>query len=251
MKGEFSGKVGTQMQIDLSDQHCKFVPTTFKMEMIHQRAKLNVYAKEADKKKMDNAWSCFNKHAVFVLVAQATFDNLQKADLHNWITLDKFMEGKNRPFKTIATEFLIRDLIETYSATFKRINTVKDVSIDLADKLQILHQYHNSQYRSYADDNTRKAVIEHAIANNLFDQPTYLVYKQVNEVFTKLPFLDVILGTMGYSNVKQNPLITAIVDLFKYHKHRVNLEHYKLILTEDAPLEEVLTQDTITELETI
>ena len=72
-----------------------------------------------------------------------------------------------------------------------------------------------------------------------------------NEVFIKLPFLDAILGTMGYSNVKQNPLITAIVDLFKYHKHRVNLEHYKLILTEDAPLEEVLTQDTITELETI
>jgi hypothetical protein len=251
LKGEFSGKVGTQMQIDLSDQHCKFVPTTFKMEMIHQRSTLNVYAKEADKKKMDNAWSCFNKHALFVIVAQATYDNLQKADLHNWITIDKFMEGKNRPFKTIATEFLIRDLIETYSDTFKRINTVRDVSIDLADKLQTLHQYHNSQYRSYCDADTRKAVIEHAIANNLFDQPTYLVYKQVNEVFTKLPFLDAILGTMGYSNVKQNPLITAIVDLFKYHKHRVNLEHYKLILTEDAPLEEVLTQDTITELETI
>jgi hypothetical protein len=251
MRGEFSGKVGTQMQIDLSDQYCKFVPTTFKMEDIHKLKMLHVYAKEADKKKMDNAWSCFNKHALFVIVAQATHDNLQKADLHNWITLDKFMEGKNRPFKTIATEFLIRDLIETYSDTFKRINTVRDVSIDLADKLQTLHQYHNSQYRSYCDADTRKAIIEHAIANNLFDQPTYLVYKQVNEVFTKLPFLDAILGTMGYSNVKQNPLITAIVDLFKYHKHRVNLEHYKLILTEDAPLEETLTEDTIDELQTI
>jgi hypothetical protein len=252
MKGEFSGKVGTQMQIDLSDQHCKFVPTTFKMEMIHQRAKLNVYAKEADKKKMDNAWSCFNKHAVFVLVAQATFDNLQKADLHNWITLDKFMEGKNRPFKTVATEFLIRNLIETYSATFKRINTVRDISTDLADKLQTLQEYHNSQYRSYCDDTTKKAVIEHALANNLFDQPIYLIYKQVNEVFTKLTFLDAILDTMGYNNSKKDgPMMVAIADLFKYHKHRVNLEHYKLILTEDAPLEEVLTQDTITELETI
>ena len=123
---------------------------------------------------------------------------------------------------------------------------------DLADKLQTLHQYHNSQYRSYCDDATRKAVIEHAIANNLFDQPTYLVYKQVNEVFTKLTFLDAILDTMGYSNSKHNsPMMIAIVDLFKYHKHRVNLEHYKLILTEDAPLEETLTEDTIDELETI
>ena len=252
LKGEFSGKVGTRMSVDLSDQYCKFVPTTFKMEIIHQRTILNVYAKEADKKKMDNAWSCFNKHALFVLVAQATYDNLQKADLHNWITIDKFMEGKNRPFKTIATEFLIRDLIETYSATFKRIETVKEISADLADKLQTLHQYHNSQYRSYADDDTRKAVIEHATANNLFDQPTYLVYKQVNEVFTKLTFLDAILDTMGYSNSKHNsPMMVAIVDLFKYHKHRVNLEHYKLILTEDAPLEEMLTEETIEELQTI
>ena len=252
MRGEFSGKYGTQMSISLSDQHCKFVPTTYKMEDIHKLTGLIVYAKEADKKRMDNAWSCFHKHASFVIVAQATYDNLQKADLHNWITIDKFMEGKNRPFKTIATEFLIRDLIETYSATFKRIETVKAISTDLADKLQTLHQYHNSQYRSYCDDNTRKAVIEHAIANNLFDQPTYLVYKQVNEVFTKLTFLDAILDTMGYSNSKHNsPMMIAIVDLFKYHKHRVNLEHYKLILTEDAPLEEVLTQDTIEELQTI
>ena len=252
LKGEFSGKVGTKTEVNLSDQHAKFVPTTFKMEMIHQRSTLNVYAKEADKKQMDNAWSCFNKHAVFVIVAQATYDNLQKADLHNWITIDKFMEGKNRPFKTIATEFLISDLITKYNATFKRIETVKDVSTDLADKLQTLWEYHNSQYRSYCDDATKTAVIEHAIANNLFDQPTYLVYKQVNEVFTKLPFLDAILDTMGYSNSKHNsPMMVAIVDLFKYHKHRVNLEHYKLILTEDAPLEEMLTEETIEELQTI
>jgi hypothetical protein len=250
LKGEFSGKVGTKMQIDLSDQHCKFVPTTYKMEDIHKLKKLHVYSREADKKQMDNAWSCFNKHAVFVLVAQATFDNLQKADLHNWITIDKFMEGKNRPFKTIATEFLIRDLIEKYSDSFKRIETVKSISSDLADKLQTLWEYHNSQYRSYCDDATRAAVIEHAIANNLFDQPIYLVYKQVNEVFTKLPFLDHMLGVIYYA--KQNsPLIKALTDLFKYHKHRVNLEHYKLILTEDAPLEETLTEETIEELQTI
>jgi hypothetical protein len=252
MKGEFSGKVGTKMDIHLSDQYCKFVPTTYRMELIHQVRHLHIYAKEADKKKMDNAWSCFNKHAVFVLVAQATFDNLQKADLHNWITLDKFMEGKNRPFKTIATEFLISDLIATYKDTFKRINVVREISTDLADKLQTLWNYHNSQYRSYCDDATKATVIEHAKANNLFDQPTYLVYKQVNEVFIKLPFLNAILETMGYrESKKDSPMMIAIADLFKYHKHKVNLEHYKIKLTEDAPLEETLTQDTIEELQTI
>ena len=252
MKGEFSGKVGTKTELNLSDQYAKFVPTIYKFENIHKLTKLHVYAKEADKKKMDGAWSCFNKHAVFVIVAQATFDNLQKADLHNWITIDKFMEGKNRPFKTVATEFLISDLIQNYSATFKRIATVREISTDLADKLQTLWEYHNRQYRSYADDNTRKAVIDHAIANNLFDQPIYLIYKQVNEVFTKLTFLDAILDTMGYTHSKHNsPMMVAIVDLFKYHKHKVNLEHYKIKLTEDAPLEQELTEETIEELQTI
>ncbi len=252
MKGEFSGKVGTKTEMNLSDQHAKFVPTTYKMEDIHKLKKLHVYAKEVDKKRMDNTWSCFNKHAAFVIVAQATYDNLQKVDLHNWITIDKFMEGKNRPFKTIATEFLISDLIANYNATFKRINVVKEVSNDLADKLQTLWEYHNSQYRSHCDDATKAAVIEHAKANNLFDQHTYLVYKQVNEVFVKLPFLNAILDTMGYRESKLgSPMMVAIVDLFKYHKHKVNLEHYNIKLTEDAPLEQELTEETIDELQTI
>jgi hypothetical protein len=252
MKGEFSGKVGTKMEVSLSDQYCKFVPTTFKMEMIHQRSTLNVYAKEADKKKMDNAWSCFNKHAVFVLVAQATFDNLQKADLHNWITLDKFMEGKNRPFKTTATQFLIKQLLEDKRATFQRTEIVREISNDLADKLEILNKYDRDNNMSYADKNTMVSIVEYAKEHNLFDQPTYMVYNQVNEVFIKLPFLNTLLDRIGYrSGASDRPFVTAIVDLFKYHKQKVNLEHYKLILTEDAPLEETLTEDTITELQTI
>jgi len=252
MKGEFSGKVGTSMQISLSDQYCKFVPTIYKMEDIHKVNKLHVYAKEADKKKMDALWSRGNHLVNFVLVAQATYDNLQKADLHNWITIDKFMEGKNKPFKTIATQFLIHDLVDTKSATFRRINMVEEISTDLAGKLEELRQYDSKNHRSYADQEVMKAVILHATENRLFDEPIYTTYKQVAEVFTKLPFLNTLLDKTNYSMCKSDAgVIQAIVDLFKYYKHRVNLEHYTLKLTEDAPLEETLTQDTIEELQTI
>ena len=253
MKGEFSGKVGTKMDINLSDQYCKFVPTTFNMEIIHQRATLNVYAKEADKKKMDALWSRGNHLVYFILVAQATYDNLQKADLHNWITIDKFMEGKNRPFKVIATEFLIRDLIERKASTFRRIHVVEDISADFASKLRELKNYDDKNHRNYADQETIKAIILHATENKLFDEPIYTTYKQVCEVFTKLPFLDTLLDKTTYSTRSNTDagIVKAIVDLFKYYRHRVNLEHYKLILTEDAPLEETLTEDTIEELETI
>ena len=56
---------------------------------------------------------------------------------------------------------------------------------------------------------------------------------------------------MHYTYKDGSPLIKALTDLFKYHKHRVNLEHYTLRLTEDAPLEQELTVDTIEELQTI
>ena len=251
MKGEFSGKVGTKMEVNMTDQYAKFVPTTFKMEDIHKVSKLHVYAKEADKKRMDSLWSVFEKQVTLVLVAQATYDNLQKADLHNWITIDKFMEGKNRPFKTMATEILVEQLVKDKKSTFDRINIVKTVSTDLADKLTILNNYDRNHSKPYADRATKEIIIEHAKQNNLFDQPIYMIYKQVNEVFEKLPFLNEIMGVMHYTYKEDSLLIKALIDLFKYHKHRVNLENYTLRLTEDAPLEEALTQDTITELETI
>jgi hypothetical protein len=252
MKGEFSGKVGTKMEVTMSDQYCKFVPTTFKMEDIHKSSKLHIYGKESDKKQLDRLWSAFNGQVKFVIVAQATIDNLQKADLHNWITIDKFMEGKNRPFKTMATEFLIEQLLEDKKATFQRTEIVREISNDLADKLEVLNKYHRDNNMRYADGSTKNTIIEHAKQNNLFDQPIYMVYNQVNEVFAKLPFLNTLLERMGYrSGTSDSPFITAIVDLFKYHKQKVNLEHYKLVLTEDAPLEETLTQDTIEELQTI
>jgi hypothetical protein len=252
MKGEFSGKVGTKMQVNMSDQYCKFVPTTFKMEDIHKSRMLHVYAKESEKKTMDNYWSVFNGQVKFVIVAQATYDNLQKADLHNWITIDKFMEGKNRPFRTMATEFLIDELAKKNRATFQRINVVRAISKDLGDKINLLDDYNKINGMSYADGITIAAILEHAKEHNYFDQPTYMVYKQVSEVFEKLPFLNMLLDKMGFRDtLDNNPMIQVIIDLFKYHKQKVNLEHYTLKLTEDAPLEETLTQDTIEELQTI
>jgi hypothetical protein len=252
MKGEFSGKVGTATEIQYSDRYAKFVPTTFKLEDVHKVNKLHVYGKEDQREKLDKLWSCFNKHANFVIVAQATIDNLQKADLHNWITIDKFMEGKNRPFKTMATQFLVEELVRTKRATFQRINVVTEISKDLGDKLNILDEYNRLNTKNYADDTTKNIIIEHATQNNLFDQPIYMVYKQVNEVFTKLPFLNVLMDKMGYrENAVENPMMQAVVDLFKYHKQKVNLQHYTIKLTEDAVLEETLTEDTINELQTI
>ena len=151
----------------------------------------------------------------------------------------------------MATELLIEQLIRDKKASFDRINIVSTVSKDLGDKLAILNEYHAKNQKLYADTHIKQVIIEHAKENNLFDQPIYMIYKQINEVFEKLPFLNQMLGLMHYTYKEEEPIITALADLFKYHKQKVNLKYYTLKLTEDAPLEEALTQDTIEELQTI
>jgi len=252
MKGEFSGKVATKTEITYCDRHSKFVPTTFKLEDVHKVNKLHVYAKEEQREKLDKLWSLFNDHANFVIVAQATIDNLQKADLHNWITLEKFMEGKNRPFRTMATQFLVERMTNKYTNTFKRTEVVKQISTDLYDKLEVIRQYDNKYSKNYCDNKTKDIVLELALEQNLFDQEILVVYKQVEEVFNKLTFLNPLMGQINsyYGGVDKD-LLKAYVDLFKYNKHKVNLEHYTIKLNEDASLEEVLTEDTIEELQTI
>ena len=252
MKGEFSGKVGTKTEITYSDRHSKFVPTTFKLEDVHKVNKLHVYAKEEQREKLDKLWSLFNDHANFVIVAQATIDNLQKADLHNWITLEKFMEGKNRPFRTMATQFLVEKMTYKYANTFKRTEIVKQISTDLYDKLEVIRQYDNKYSKNYCDAKTKDIILELAVNQNLFDQEILVVYKQVEEVFNKLTFLNPLMGQINYYGSEiDKDLLNAYVDLFKYNKHKVNLEHYTIKLNEDASLEEVLTEDTIEELQTI
>jgi hypothetical protein len=252
MKGEFSGKVATKTEITYSDRHSKFVPTTFKLEDIHQVKKLHVYAKEEQREKLDKLWSIFNDHANFVIVAQATIDNLQKAELHNWITLDKFMEGKNRPFRTMATQLLVDKMVTKYNNTFRRTEIVKQISTDLYDKLEVIRQFNNKYSKPYCDGTTKEAILELALDQNLFDQEILVVYKQVDEVFNKLTFLNPLMGQISsYYGGLDKDLLKAYVDLFKYNKHKVNLEHYTIKLNEDTPLEEVLTEDTVNELQTI
>lgn len=248
MKGEFSGKVGEKMQIQLSDQYCKFTPKTFKLEEIQNVRCLHVYAKEADRKRMDCLWSAFNTHVNFVIVAESTYKNLQTADVHNWITMDKFMEGKNRPFRTMATTFLIEDFENKYNKIFTRVNFISLVSSDLSDKINILSKFLQKNNKPYADFNTKKEIVEFAKEHNLFDQETYIIYKQVNEVFEKLSFLNNMMGQFSY-RVTDPVIVKAVADLFKYHKHKVNLEHYAIKLNEDKPLEQELTEETIEELQ--
>ena len=47
---------------------------------------------------------------------------------------------------------------------------------------------------------------------------------------------------MGYFK-DEDPMVNVVTDLFKYHKYKTNLKHYKIRLNE-----EVLTEEQVVEL---
>jgi hypothetical protein len=178
---------------------------------------------------------------------------LEKIELHNWIKLDKFMEGINKPFKRIVTAHLVGKLIGDYRPVFGKRDHMAKISQDLYDKLETLYQYENAYNPGYMSGDTEKIIfatlLEVAEANNLFDGEIYPIYQEVKTILDKFPFIKSVFDVMKSWNNDDYALQQVVVDLLKYNKHKVNLDRYTVKLTEDQPLEEQLTEETIDELQ--
>jgi hypothetical protein len=79
--------------------------------------------------------------------------------------------------------------------------------------------------------------------HNLFDPLIYTEYLEMKALLERLYFLNPLCSRMGYY-VAEDPLCSLMTDLFKYHKHRVNLEHYKIRINDEV-LNEVSIEQLI------
>jgi hypothetical protein len=173
-------------------------------------------------------------------------------DFHNWIKLDKFMEGINKPFKRIVTAHLIGKLKEEYRPIFRKLDNMKGISEDLHSKLETLEKYENDYNPGYMSGDTERIIfttlLEIAEKNNLFDGEIYPIYQEVKVILEKFPFIKSVFDVMKSWGDDQ-PLQQVVVDLLKYNKHKVNLNRYTVKLTEDLPLEQELTEESIEQLQ--
>ena len=255
LKGEITGKEASPLERDVHGQNCKFVPTTYKLEKAHKLPCLHVYGSQADKDRLDQLYGAFKKctkDIKFIIFSERELTNLSKVELHNWIKLDKFMEGINKPFKRIVTAHLIGKLKDQYKPVFSKIQHMEKISKDLHDKIELLNKYEDAHNPGYMSGDTEKIIfgtlLEIAEKNNLFDGEIYPIYQEVKTILEKFPFIKSVFDVMK-SWGSSDPLHQVVVDLLKYNKHRVNLNHYTVKLTEDQPLEQELTEDTVEHLQ--
>lgn len=244
LQGEVSGKMAADLERYVGGRNCKMVPTIIQMENAHRLPKLTIYGGQEHTELINKLYKMFNPNKVrMITFSDRELKTLQDIDLHNWITMEEFMKGEHKVFRRAATAYLIDKLIEDNNAAFRKRNNMETISSSLHADMETLYNYRQKNHL-HASDNFYESIIKVAEEHNLFDAEMYSLYKQVNDMFNKLPFIETMFSVMqNYSGNK--PLIKITIDLFKYYKQRVNLENYKIVLNEEVmtPVEENTIED--------
>jgi hypothetical protein len=159
----------------------------------------------------------------FITLSTRELAIVDKASIHNLMPLNKFMEQKTAPFKRLVTAYLIDKLIADHRFVFDRRYLLSNVHTELFDKINELRQYHSNNFQR-ASSEIYDTIFPIAQEHNLFDIPMYQVYLDVKTTLDRLYFVNNILAvSTDYRKFEQE-----LVDLMKYHKERVNLEHYNV-----------------------
>ena len=251
LKGEFVGKELTLLERDVYGKYSKQVSTTYKFETAEKTPALIVYGNSESGELMDKLFSIFNdkeKSIRFVVFSERELKNFNQLNFHNWIPIETFMKGKTKPFKRIITSALINQLMQSNRWTFERAHYMEKVSMDIKNKLLQLYEYKKKHYKGGKDE-VLDAMMEIAQANNLFDMEIYSTYIEVKTILEKFPFVNTLFGKFSYSN--NDDMIAILVDMFKYHKKRIDWNNYNIKLNLDDVViqEDSLTEEDVDELE--
>lgn len=245
LQGEFVCRMGTSLERYVSGKNCKWVSKIYDIATFHRNKFVLVYGRDEDVPMMDSLFkSAAYQKVKFAVMSEREFKVVEKIELHNLIPFSKFMEGKTKPFQRMATAFLIEDLYSKYNNIFRRRSCLMKISKSLYETVDRVNAYRNKNAIDCSYD-ARKVIIEHAKEINGFDMSIYDEVMFLKKVFEKLPFLNTMIQ---YAYSDESGMVQPMIDLFKYHKHRINWENYKIVLNEDLPLEDELSTEEVEEL---
>jgi hypothetical protein len=243
LEGEITGKIAESLQ-KYTGRNCKMTPITIPMENAHRKPMLTIYGGNEHADKINELFPMFDMRKVrMITFSERELKSLANIDLHNWISMEEFMKGEHKAFRRAVTAYLISRLVTKNNSAFGKMNNMETISSDLHSKMVAIDLYCRNNY--FSGSNTLfESMLEAAQEKNLFDIEMYTIYKQVNSVFEKLPFIDVIFENMS-TFADNSKLKNITIDLFKYYKQRVNLENYKIVLNEEVmtPVEETTVED--------
>ncbi len=242
LKGEIVGKTCVPLERDVQGKYSKLVPIVQNMEEMYKNNYISVYG-TTETLLMDKLFSIFKpKNIKFISFSEREIKKMSEVELHNWIEINKFMKGDNILFKRAVTAYLISEMMSKNRNIFYKLHVINKISSNLYNKLEELVDYKDKWYISGSSE-LYEIMLTTAKENNLFDENIISLYREMDSLLNKLKFINPLLGGIGsYGGIKEEALIDAISDLFKYYKQKLNLDRYKSIL------EEPITEELIEEL---
>ena len=223
LEGEISCKRAEPLERYVDGRNCKFTPFSIDLGKLPSTKGFYIYTGHENNDKLNVLYKIAKEQKItFITFSDRELKRLKDADIHNLISYEKFMEGNNAKFKRLVTAYLTNKLVRENSHLFSNRSSLSNVSTDLVGKLDLLYDYYNTNYSS-GSETLYDEMVNIAKEYSLFDYSVYDVYREIKETLDKFPFLNALCKVMQYDNSARNPII---VDLLKYHKYKVNLEHY-------------------------
>ena len=243
LQGEIQGREAVPLLRYNQGKNCKFESAIYKLEDIHKFKGMTIYTDHSRAEEIDVLYGVVYNHKTTRLVTFSPREMkiVNELNIHNLISLDKFMEGKTKPFKRIVTSHLINKLMRSYPNVFSSIDTINHASKDFAIRLNTLKDYRSKYIISSSSEELYTEMLSVAEKYNLFDPEIYSEYLEMKELLLKLSFLNPLMRKVGYAH-KEDDVINVIADLFKYYKHRVNLDRYNIKINEEVFIEENVEQ---------
>lgn len=242
LEGEITCKEAINLLRCNNGNNCKFVSSTYKLDELSKIPYLMVYTTHDNKMNLDSLYRMSgNQRIKFLTFSDREIKIINKLNIHNLMSYEKFMEGKNMPFKRIVTAKLIADLVYKNRSVFDNIGTIKSISSSLGEKLNSLNEYKREHYYS-ASDKIYEAMVELAQEQNLFDENIYSDYINIKNILDKMPFINVLCSKIRAYNFEEDDMYSILIDMLKYHKQKIDYKHYNIKLNEKTLTKELIEE---------
>lgn len=228
-KGDVNCKIAETPE-RYTGSNAKFTPIILNGKTLNVRKKLTVYGKETDRPALDYLFGMFKGHVDLVIMSDREIKVLEMYNLHNFMNVETFLKGDNKPFRRIVTARLIKKMKSVYSATFDAKPGMRDVLSNLMYDVDRLVKFKRTYYVDYTVSKTCEGfdIDKFAAENNKYDVEMYPMLLRVDKTLVKFPFIETIGEHMKiYSSSSGDPMISVLKDMCRYKKARMTKGNYK------------------------
>ena len=243
-KGDVNCKIAETPE-RYTGSNAKFTPIILSGKTLHTRKSLTVYGKESDRLVLDYLFGMFKNHVNLVIMSDREIKVLEMYNLHNFMSVETFLKGDNKPFRRIATARLIKKMMSVYDATFSAKPGMRDVLPDLMYDVDRLVKFKKIYYIDYTVSKNCEAfdIDKFAADNNKYDVEMYPMLLKVDKLVTKFPFIETIGYHMKtYPGTNVDPMISVLKDMCRYKKTHMAKGNYKFTTKVKPEVVEVLSE---------